>query len=130
MRDSLRNRPIKLPRSSPYRSLTLVVALVLLALLLLVLDQAGMLGAIRPQIQTLLTPVMRTLEERATRKDDTYFQERGFAGARDFLRRYQRLSGALWLSAAPGAPPSFWRNPQARHPLPADLARALSRPAP
>jgi len=30
MRDSLRNRPIKLPRSSPYRSLTLVVALVLL----------------------------------------------------------------------------------------------------
>ena len=43
MRDSLRHRPIKLPRSSPYRSLTLVVALVLLALLLLVLDQAGML---------------------------------------------------------------------------------------
>jgi hypothetical protein len=77
-----------------------------------------------------LTPVMRTLEERATRKDDTYFQERGFAGARDFLRRYQRLSGALWLFGAPGAPPSLWRNPQARHPLPADLARALSRPAP
>src|SRR6266545_4981618 len=63
MRDSLRNRPIKLPRPSPYRSLTLVVALVLLALLLLVLDQAGMLGAVRPQIQSLLTPVMRVLRQ-------------------------------------------------------------------
>jgi rod shape-determining protein MreC len=63
MRDSLRHRPIKLPRSSPYRSLTLVVALVLLALLLLVLDQAGMLGAMRPQIQSLLTPVMRVLRQ-------------------------------------------------------------------
>jgi rod shape-determining protein MreC len=63
MRDSLRHRPIRLPRSSPYRSLTLVVALVLLALLLLVLDQAGMLGAVRPQIQSLLTPVMRLLRQ-------------------------------------------------------------------
>ena len=63
MRDSLRHRPIKLPRSSPYRSLTLVVALVLLAMLLLVLDQAGMLGAVRPQIQSLLTPAMRVLRQ-------------------------------------------------------------------
>ncbi len=63
MRDSLRNRPIKLPRSSPYRSLTLVVALVLLALLLLVLDQAGMLGTTRTQIQSMLTPVMRMLRQ-------------------------------------------------------------------
>ena len=63
MRDSLRHRPIKLPRSSPYRSLTLVVALVLLAMLLLVLDQAGMLGAVRPQIQSLLTPAMRLLRQ-------------------------------------------------------------------
>jgi len=63
MRDSLRHRPIKLPRSSSHRSLTLVVALVLLALLLLVLDQAGMLGAVRPQIQSLLTPVMRVLRQ-------------------------------------------------------------------
>jgi rod shape-determining protein MreC len=63
MRDSLRNRPIKLPRSSPYRSLTLVIALVLLALLLLVLDQAGMIGPARAQLQTLLTPVMRVLRQ-------------------------------------------------------------------
>jgi rod shape-determining protein MreC len=63
MRDSLRQRPIKLPRSSPYRSLTLVIALVVLALLLLVLDQAGMLGSARAQLQTLLTPIMRTLRQ-------------------------------------------------------------------
>jgi rod shape-determining protein MreC len=63
MRDSLRNRPIKLPRSSPYRSLTLVVALVVLALLLLVLDQAGMLGSARAQAQSLLMPVMRVLRQ-------------------------------------------------------------------
>jgi rod shape-determining protein MreC len=63
MRDSLRNRPIKLPRSSPYRSLTLVVALVLLALLLLVLDQSGMIGPARAQLQSLLTPVMRVLRQ-------------------------------------------------------------------
>src|SRR6266566_3987366 len=63
MRDSLRNRPIKLPRSSPYRSLTLVVALVLLALLLLALDQAGMLGPARAQLQTWLTPILRTMRQ-------------------------------------------------------------------
>src|SRR4029078_13188000 len=63
MRDSLRHRPIKRPRSSSHSPLTLVVALILLALLLLVLDQAGMLGAVRPQIQTLLTPVMRVLRQ-------------------------------------------------------------------
>jgi rod shape-determining protein MreC len=63
MRDSLRNRPIRLPRSSPYRSLTMVVSLVMLALLLLLLDQAGMLGATRAQIQSLLTPVMRALRQ-------------------------------------------------------------------
>jgi rod shape-determining protein MreC len=63
MRDSIRHRPIKLPRSSPYRSLTLVVALVLLALLLLALDQAGMLGPARAQVQTWLTPIMRTMRQ-------------------------------------------------------------------
>src|SRR5690348_2711734 len=63
MRDSIRQRPIKLPRSSPYRSLTLVVALVLLALLLLVLDQSGMLGPARARIQTWLTPALRAMRQ-------------------------------------------------------------------
>jgi len=54
---------------------------------------------------------------------------RGFAGARDFLRHYQRLSGALWQTGEPAAPSTLWRNPQARHRLPADLARALTQQA-
>src|SRR6266498_2446746 len=63
MRDSVRNRPIKLPRPTPYRSLTLVVALLVVALLLLVLDQGGMLGSTRAQIQTLLSPILDVLRQ-------------------------------------------------------------------
>jgi hypothetical protein len=77
-----------------------------------------------------LAPAMLWLQGRAAHKDEVLFQQRGFAGARDFLRHYQRLSGALWLAGGPGAlRASLWRNPQARHPLPADLARALSNSA-
>jgi len=78
-----------------------------------------------------LAPAMLQLQDRAAQKDEVLFQQRGFAGTRDFLRHYQRLSGALWLASEAGAPrASLWRNPQARHPLPADLARALSNPMP
>ena len=73
-----------------------------------------------------LVPALQWLQERAAHKDEVLFQQRGFTGVRDFLRHYQRLSGALWLAGAPGAlRASLWRNPQARHPLSADLARAL-----
>jgi rod shape-determining protein MreC len=61
MRDSARNRPIRLPRSAPYRPLTLVVALIVLALLLLILDQAGMLGSLRSRAATLLSPALQVL---------------------------------------------------------------------
>ena len=75
----------------------------------------------------VLALAMLGLQERATRKDEALFQQRGFTSTRDFLRHYQRMSGALWLAAEAGVPAaSLWRNPQARHPLPADLARALS----
>jgi len=74
-----------------------------------------------------LAPALVQLQDRAAQKDDAFFEQRGFTGTRDFLRRYQRLSAALWLTGAPGAlQASLWRNPQARHPLPADLARALT----
>jgi hypothetical protein len=74
-----------------------------------------------------LAPALLGLQDRAAQKDDAFFEQRGFTGTRDFLRRYQRLSGALWLTGAPGAlQASLWRNPQARHPLPADLAKALT----
>lgn len=74
---------------------------------------------------------MLWLQDRATNKDELVFQQRGFTGARDFLRHYQRLSGALWLVGEPGAREiDLWRNPWARHPLPADLAKALSNTLP
>src|SRR5438445_1835634 len=76
----------------------------------------------------VLEPAMRSLQERAAGKDEMFFERRGFTGTRDFQRHYQRLSGAVWLAGDKGATPSLWRNPQARHPLPADLARALSQP--
>jgi hypothetical protein len=70
---------------------------------------------------------MLWLQDRAAQKDEVLFKQRGFVGARDFLRHYQRLSGTLWLAGDLAAPrATLWRNPQARHPLPADLARALS----
>jgi hypothetical protein len=73
-----------------------------------------------------LAPAMLWLQDRAAQKDEELFLRRGFSGVRDFLRHYQRLSGVLWLTGKPDAPPaSLWRNPQARHPVPADLARAL-----
>ena len=61
MRDSLRNRPYKLPRSSPYRSLRLVSAIFVLALLLVVADQGGLLGPVRSQVQTWISPALGTL---------------------------------------------------------------------
>lgn len=82
------------------------------------------LGAEGAPTADALAPVMKSLQERAAQKDDALFHERGFAGVRDFLRHYQRLSAALYLAGEPVSA-SFWRNPQARHPLPTDLARAL-----
>jgi len=82
-----------------------------------------------PSAADALVSAMLWLQERAARKDDRFFQDHGFTGVRDFLRRYQRLSGALWFAGDLAAPPSLWRNPQARHRLPDDLTRALSLPA-
>ncbi|MDQ2912527.1 MAG: hypothetical protein M3T56_04640 [Chloroflexota bacterium] len=77
-----------------------------------------------------LAPAMLWLQDRATQKDEALFMQRGFTGVRDFVRQYQRLSGAIWLAGESTAPrTSLWRNPQARHALPVDLARVLSNTA-
>jgi hypothetical protein len=76
-----------------------------------------------------IASAMLWLQDRAAHKDEAFFRERGFAGTRDFLRHYQRLSGALWLVSESGQSLGLWSNPQARHRLPADLARALSQGA-
>jgi hypothetical protein len=64
------------------------------------------------------------LQERVERKDDDFFARRSFLGARDFSRHYGRLSAVRLLT--PDAP-ILWLQPQARHPLPPDLATLLRR---
>lgn len=69
---------------------------------------------------------LRTLAER---KDDAFFAKRGLLGARDYLRQLQRLSAVLLLTGwerPEGGTASLWLNTQAKHALPADLARALA----
>jgi hypothetical protein len=84
------------------------------------------LGADGATSADALGPAMRWLQDRAASKEELAFQQRGFTGVRDFLRQYQRLSAALWLSGGSGTVDvHLWRNPQARHPLPLDLATAL-----
>lgn len=72
---------------------------------------------------------MTRLQMLAERKDDEFFTKRGLLGAKDYLRQLQRLSAVVrvvgWECAGGGAS-SLWVNPQARHPLPADLLRALA----
>jgi hypothetical protein len=72
-----------------------------------------------------LAGAVRLLRERTEHKDDEFFSRRGFLSARDFLKNYLRLS-AIRLTT-PAAEPALWLQPQARHPLPQDLANILRR---
>lgn len=72
-----------------------------------------------------LANALRLLQERSDHKDEEFFTRRGFLGARDFLKRYSRLSAIRLV--APDAPPVLRLQPQARHPLPSDLANLLRR---
>lgn len=68
---------------------------------------------------------IRALRRRADTKDDPYFAFRGLAGAAAFHQALPRLSAVLVV--APSAPAeALYLHPQARHQLPADLARAIS----
>ncbi len=73
---------------------------------------------------------IQLLGDRATHKDDPFFTRRGFTGTRDFQRQYSRLSAILFrpfAASGPPAPATLWANPQARHPLPADLLALLQK---
>lgn len=72
-----------------------------------------------------LQSAVTLLQERVERKDDDFFARRGFLGSRDFLRHYSRLSAIRLVT--PDAPPVLSLQPQARHPLPTDLATILRR---
>ncbi len=73
----------------------------------------------------VLTAGLRLLQERAERKDEEFFTRRGFLGTRDFFRYYGRLSAIRLVT--PNSAPVLWLQPQARHPLPPDLAALLRR---
>jgi|HigsolmetaAR201D_1030396.scaffolds.fasta_scaffold06516_2 rod shape-determining protein MreC len=61
MRDFARNRSSRLPRPTPYRSALLILAIFVVAVLLLIADQAGLLGPVRSQAVSLLSPVLQSL---------------------------------------------------------------------
>jgi hypothetical protein len=73
---------------------------------------------------------MENLRNLAERKFETYFTQRGLRGAKDYLRRLLQLSAVAFQAgwhAPDGGQSYLWVNPQAKHPLPPDLKRALER---
>jgi hypothetical protein len=79
---------------------------------------------------TDVAAAMAGLRTRAERKDEPFFTRRGFLGASDFLKQYQRLSAVLFhthLADGNGQPSTLWPNPIARRRLPDDLHNALQR---
>jgi len=73
---------------------------------------------------------MAGLRTRAERKDDPFFTRRGFLGASDFLKQYQRLSAVLFYTHpidGDGPLIQLWLNPIARQRPPNDLRNALQR---
>jgi hypothetical protein len=60
---------------------------------------------------------VRSLRQRADRRDDLFFAGRGFADAREFHLYYRRLS-ALFVAGRAGAGARAWSNGEARRPLP------------
>jgi hypothetical protein len=69
---------------------------------------------------------MNRLRALAEQRDEEFFTRRGFAGSRDFLKQYSRLSAALFRGSG-GAPSVLWANALAKHRLPADLRTILLR---
>lgn len=72
-----------------------------------------------------LAAVARLLLDRVEHKDEDFFIRRNFLGARDFLKQYSRLSAIRLVG--PGGAAFLWLYPQARHPLPPDLATILRK---
>lgn len=67
---------------------------------------------------------LETLASAGQRKDDAACIRRGFASARDLLRRMERLSAIAILASSAA---SLYEPPHARHPLPLELRKTLAR---
>lgn len=72
-----------------------------------------------------LAALLAGLRRRADARDDAFFAFRGLDGARAFLQTVPRLSAAL-VTAPSIASDTFLPHTQARHALPADLARSAA----
>jgi hypothetical protein len=70
-----------------------------------------------PPSQDEVATLMRSLKQRADRRDDVFFRGHGFAGARGFYLYYRRLS-ALFVASRGGAGARAWSNAEARRELP------------
>ena len=70
--------------------------------------------------------VSRVFRARADRKDEAFFESRGFAGTRGFYDRFLRLGAVLvWAErATDDARAALWTNRSARIALPERAARA------
>lgn len=73
MRDTVRNRSIKLSRPSPYRSLTVIVGLIVVAISLMWLDQGDHLDPVRHQAQMIVNPMLGGLRYVGTSISDGFW---------------------------------------------------------
>ena len=82
-----------------------------------------------------VAPAVRLLKGHAERREEVVFTRRGYAGVRDFFGAFLRLSGVMVVGESPVAENAertadegaLWLNPEARHPLPREMAIALGR---
>lgn len=75
---------------------------------------------------TGLLATMNALRISAELKNDTFFVQRGFQDARDFLKSFQRLS-AIFCQNGHDKPYVLWLNSLARHAVPKELLNALQK---
>lgn len=73
-----------------------------------------------------LDAMLRAIIARAEAKDAAFLGRYGFAAPRDFFAGFLRLSAVVVRDVAGGGA-TLWLNPQARHPLHADLPLLLTR---
>jgi hypothetical protein len=79
-------------------------------------------------LPTTPAEAVRQLMERATNRDERFFARHGYRDLRDFHRDYLRLSAVVLRHIAAdgsGATVMIWENPQARQPLPSEVASLL-----
>ena len=92
----------------------------------------AMLTEGEPYEEADVVATTRALLMRASNKEEAYFAGHGFSNSRDFLHRYQRLSGILLITGwQRGADPHtlLWENNQARRPIPGAMLTILRRMA-